>query len=258
MTDPIDATVASVSSLLDQIKKTGLNSEPHAHVRVWFRGQKDNSWDLVPGIYRASIPVTSESGRLELERHLTQDFQVESAGLLSGRESKGELYFLQQHYGLPTRLLDWTHRPLAALFFAIADPAVDGGIFMIDAYHLATTQRATDQFRGIATSRAPFFAQEIDAIYNWADRRPTPFIIPVRPDHFDTRIAHQQSCFTFHSQAEKILRKQHVNRFWKFSIPRTAKQAIREELFQLGMDDFAVYGDLPSLAQRLKSGWKIP
>jgi len=86
----------------------------HSHVRVWFRGQPEARLALQPGVYRPQFPVTTEEERIELERHLAQDFRVEAAALLTGRETAAELYFIQQHYRLPTRLLDWTHNPLAS------------------------------------------------------------------------------------------------------------------------------------------------
>src|SRR5438876_11679465 len=99
-------------------------------------GQPESRLPLQPGVYRPTFPVTNEAARLELEQHLAQDFRVESAGLLGGRETDEELYFLQQHYRFPTRLLDWTHNPLASLFFAIDKPDAEGEVFLMDAYQM--------------------------------------------------------------------------------------------------------------------------
>jgi len=80
---------------------------------------------------------------------MTQDFRIYAAGLLTGRESDADLYFLQQHYRMPTRLLDWTHSPLAALYFAVAKHAdCDGELFMMDAYQLSPGQNAQTHFPG--------------------------------------------------------------------------------------------------------------
>ena len=219
----------------------------HSHVRVWFRGQPESRLPLQPGVYRPTFPVTNEAARLELEQHLAQDFRVESAGLLGGRETDEELYFLQQHYRFPTRLLDWTHNPLASLFFAIDKPDAEGEVFLMDAY-----QMQTPGFKnfGAPTSRHPVFKKALHEILGWKKGDGFPeFIIPVRPDHFDKRIAYQQSCFTFHVP-KKPLRT--------FIIPSDAKTAIKTQLFLLGIDEFRIFGDLESLAKRLKTAHGIP
>jgi FRG domain len=133
----------------------------HAHVRVWFRGQPQAGWALQPGVYRGTFPCTNEQERLRLECHLTQDFRVESAGLLTGRETEAELYFLEQHYGLPTRLLDWTHNPLPSLFFATDIPNADGELFVMDAYQMKSP--GFPDF-GVATSRRDVF---VNALLRW-------------------------------------------------------------------------------------------
>lgn len=144
--------IEKVSDLVNRIRDYNKAATNHAHLRYWWRGQADADWELLPGVYRPTFPESDEARRLELERHLAQDFTVESAGLIETSDAL-RLYFLQQHYGMPTRLLDWTTNALAALFFAVKDKekwSRDGALFFMDAYQLAVTQNV--QPRGISTT----------------------------------------------------------------------------------------------------------
>jgi hypothetical protein len=174
---------------------------------------------------------------------------------LTGREDQAERYFLQQHYKMPTRLLDWTHNPLAALFFACSEKNDDhGAILMMDAYQLAPDQGKTpEEFQGIASGRREDFRHALKPIFEWKTKDLFPdFIIPVRPDHSDRRIAFQRSCFTFHVPNRPTLTCDHNHTLHSFQIPATAKGQLRKQLSLLGITDFTIYGDLESLSRTLK------
>jgi FRG domain len=183
-----DRDVNSVPDLLEAIRASGLPRLHHSHIRVWFRGQSNAQWDLSPVVYRPSFGAKDEDARLSKERHLTQDFRAMSAGLLSASKNEAELYFVQQHYRMPTRLLDWTTNPLAALHFAVeSNSKDDAAIFALDAYTLGPDQKGTwkngRKFQGIASSRSPLFEESLYPIFRWRDKRYFPsFIVPVRPD----------------------------------------------------------------------------
>ncbi len=253
-----DGEIRRLQDLLDHIAKSGLGELPHAHVRLWFRGHSKSGWELEPGVYRPDFSAKDEDHRLRIECHMTQDFRVQAAGLLTGRETEAELYFLQQHYRMPTRLLDWTNNPLPALYFAVtANRGSDGELVMMDAYQLSPSQKAVD-FQGIATARNPTFEKALHPIFRWQKPDDFPdFIIPVRPDHLDHRIALQRSCFTFHVPKHHVLTKAENNALFSFSIPGPDKEHMEKELFLLGIDDFSVYGDLESLSRRLKTAYGI-
>jgi hypothetical protein len=258
-----DGTIGSVTELRDRMQAAGFGSLHHAHIRYWFRGQADASWDLTPGVYRPNFKLTNtadETERLNKERHLTQDFRAMSAGLLTAPKSEAELYFIQQHYRMPTRLLDWTTNPLAGLYFAVerADAKEDAALWMMDAYALGPDQGGKwpngRVFNGIASSRSPLFEDALHPIFRWQDDpgKFPEFILPVRPDQFDRRIALQRGCFTFHPPTKGILTQALTRNLKAYKIPAASKGPLLKELALLGVDTFSIYGDLDHLADYLK------
>lgn len=253
-------TIDSVKSLLD-ILETEINGTKYSHLKMWFRGQSNSEWKLETGVYRHNFTNNNSDELLEKERLIYQDFRVQSSGLLTGVETEAELYFLQQHYGIPTRLLDWTKNPLNGLYFAIGDneKETDSAFFMMDANKLANcrenlSESVKPKFRGIATARHPIFEETIKIISRWCDLKKFPnFIFPVRPDHRDRRMSLQQSCFTFHVPKSHTLDENNNNTLKKFCVPYENQAKIKKDLQLLGVNKFSIYGDMQNLGHHLKS-----
>jgi hypothetical protein len=256
-------TISNVPDLINEIAKSGFADRPRAHVRLWFRGQPQRDLSLKPRVYRDNFGK-DEADRLDIERNLTQDFSIMSSSIRGGSETDTELYFLQQHYRMPTRLLDWTTDPMAALFFAVAPPRSprgpepDGELFMMDVWEFQIDARKSPRvangrkFVGIANSWHPVFRDAVEIISRWRNDLQFPnFIVPVRPHNFDTRINLQRSCFTFHVTDQQEITSDTNPSLHRFHIPGHKKKAIRWELNVLGIDPFRIFGDLEHLADTL-------
>src|ERR1700679_3623933 len=96
---------------------------------LWFRGHADAGWKLTPKLYRPEFDGADEN-------EIRHEFQSRALQLIQGRlpADKWEWYFLMQHYGVPTRLLDWTENVLIAAYFAVAenDGKTDAAIWVLD------------------------------------------------------------------------------------------------------------------------------
>lgn len=97
-----------------------------------FRGQRRWDWQLSPSLGR--VPY-SKDGNVTKEKAEKMHFFFRQAvrgrlndSSLVDEPNWDELWAVGQHYGLKTPLLDWTHSPYVALFFAFneQDPFYEG------------------------------------------------------------------------------------------------------------------------------------
>jgi hypothetical protein len=118
-----EATSAKTISEIIRIIKTSELKNPQS---VWFRGHSNYDFKLLPSIFRNNETVFIDEAKQysEFIRRFPNHSQTHKTPI--------EWLTLMQHYGLPTRLLDWTSNLLVGLFFACEDLENDGALFVFD------------------------------------------------------------------------------------------------------------------------------
>jgi hypothetical protein len=142
-------TAASPADLIDLAESlfpatAGAASEWTPWYRWAYRGQSQAFGTLVPSFQRIFKEKRSAGAAEIIERDLIETFRTHYAAL-SGRTPDmpdppliGPSYDLRclsvmQHYGVPSRLLDWTSNFWTAIYFACAgDPSKEAELWMYD------------------------------------------------------------------------------------------------------------------------------
>lgn len=239
-----------ISSVGDYLKFRS-NEDWDARKPAWFRGHASASWNLIPGYYRAERTISETS--------LLARFK-QSAAMLAELQPKDayDWLFLMQHYGVPTRLLDWSESPLVALYFAVAENREDhpegAALWRLDPTELNKHASIVNQDEEYYI---PSFEDEELKGYTpesvTVGRKMELYPVATLATRNNARIQAQMGTFTIHHNKqislEDVGNGSHVT---KFLISSDACQNVLRELRDLGINRFSMFPELSSVGLIIK------
>jgi hypothetical protein len=238
-------TIHTIPSLADFVglvrKLSGDWSGPtHGDITLWFRGHSDASWELVPGEYRGHGFDSDE---------MFSEFELKARPLLrQPPQSDWEWYFLMQHHGMRTRLLDWTTGSLLGLYFALREnPGKnDAAVWILDPW--ALNKRSA--------GRLELFLHTDTHAKDYGPRRPSHVRLPtlpiaIVPPYNSTRITVQRGAFTVHGSRREGIENLRLKRLAKVVIQKDAAIMIKRDLRAAGVTEFTVFPEPDGLAREI-------
>jgi len=237
----------------------------------------EDAWDMQIGRYRSryafrgisniAYPLENTLIRLggdyiALERHLLRAFRKYAHRSVVKRDSIWEWLSVAQHYGLPTRLMDWTYSPFVALHFAtsnIDSMNKDGAIWAVNYVKahklLPHTLRQKLQSEGANVFTVEMLSKTVESLEKLEGLIASEFLLFFEPPSIDDRIVNQFALLSVASDPSMVVDNwlfQHPELVRKVSIPSDLKWEIRDKLDQANVTERVLFPGLGGLSRWLK------
>jgi hypothetical protein len=223
---------------------------------VWLRGQANGNWKLQPSIGRCHpvwlglrlhpkpaaqqfSPKEIEAAK-DVEYNFLHRFRRQAHAHLGHAPTRWETITLAQHHGLPTRLLDWTSNPLAALYFAAeSESHQDGAVFAFRPVRYFTQFLCVHPDEPLQKhNREPLKVKGVKIIYSMMS---------------SSRLVAQSGAFTIQSpwtpleeQSKHAFMEQSLDivEMFKWRLPKQCKVEILRQLNRTGIHHGSLFPDL--------------
>jgi len=217
---------------------------------AFFRGHNKAEYELIPSLLRNSL-------REDTEHNLYHECFARAGNLVARDASSWERLAFLQHYGIPTRLLDWTESFGVALFFALSGQLDRPRLWIVNAFSM---NRAVEPIRQARIMLAgldsiPDYHDSfvrIDERSAWPYTKPLFMQIPWSTD----RLRAQSGFFTFHPNAVPLDRS-FARYVRSVDIPDGAIAGARKFLVHAGITEHTVFPDFVGLSAFLRDRYRV-
>jgi hypothetical protein len=217
--------------------------------RFWFRGHSKVSHELVPSALRYRSKPQRDAALA-----LLGEFQRIAEHKIPRPPARHELFeWIQvaQHYGLPTRLLDWTESPTVGLFFAcVGSPSDDGILFSMNPAELNAL--GPGKAKRILTARADAgLLKRYQALGGSSAGKRGGFALAINPIWNSERLIAQRGVFTLHGSRFALDQVQAPSLIG-IPLPHEAKPFLLRQLSTVGVDRLTLFPELEHTCRYLR------